>query len=150
MVHCALSGCRRIFVNGNSRADNQNGMENHYQVLTPHIFDNLLTSLFRTTSCPAPSAASSSWTWMPTYRPSERWWKIMRSQDSAKQMLSAPTQTVTGSERSVVYFSELSLPFIPNFDRVFSYFDNRKGNENSMKQHRQVVKLVYAIFGQIW
>ena len=74
----------------------------------------------------------------------------MRSQDSAKQMLSAPTQTVTGSERSVVYFSELSLPFIPNFDRVFSYFNNRKGNENSMKQHRQVVKLVYAIFGQIW
>ena len=75
--------------------------------------------------------------------------KIIRCLDSAEQMLSAPTQTVAVSERSVVYFSLIS-----NFDRVFSYFDNRKGNENSMQHHRQVVKfggtIVCDIFGQIW
>ena len=138
-VKCPLTECGRIFENGNSRADNQYGMENHYQVLT-HILQqiiNLLISSFRTTSCPAANAANSSKTSMPIYLHSEGRLNSMRCPSSVRQMLSAPIQTVTGDGNSR---SLLLLTVHPN--RIFNYFNNKKANQNSMEQHRQVVEFV--------
>ena len=61
----------------------------------------------------------------------------MRCPSSVRQMLSAPIQAVTGKEKS----RSLQLLIIqPN--RMFSYFNNKKANQNSMEQHRQVVEFV--------
>jgi len=98
-VKCPLTGCRKVFANGNSRADNQNGMENHYK--------NHFKSCFK---C---------------------------SEEFMDANIPALREKVKNHEVSRQCGANAICPY-PDCDRVFSYFDNRKGNENSMKQHCQV------------
>lgn len=100
-VKCALTGCGRVFQNGNSRVDNQNGMENHYK--------NHFMSCFKCS-------------------------KQFMDRDAN---LSALRKKLEKHQVSRQCGANAVCPY-PDCERVFSYFENRKGNENSMQQHRQI------------
>jgi len=88
-------------VNGNSRADNQNGMENHYQ---NHF--------------------------MSCSKCSKQFMDMDANLSSLREMVENHEVSRQCEANAICTY--------PDCDRVFSYFNNRKGNENSMKQHRQV------------